>query len=116
MLSMKMSLIPPTTLLHSSKQTRSSIVKQRAAHTDDDVEESREKKRSVQNRGELGFIVHRTLRRRSVKRHGEAKTADTKHLCEFGDALGPEEGGIKVELVGETSVNDIEDDGGEECD
>lgn len=108
--------MPPAKSLPPSKQTRSRVVKQRAAHADDDIEESREKKRTVQNRGELRLIVHRALRGGSVKGHGEAETAHAEHLRELGDVLGPEEGSIEVQFVGQASVNDIEDDGGEESD
>ena len=92
------------------------VVQQRAAHAHEDVEEAGEKEGAVEDAAEFRLVVHRPLRGGAVEGHREAQTAHTEHVGEVTEALGPEEGGLEVDLEMETSVNDVEDDGGEEGD
>ena len=86
------------------------VVQQRAAHSHDDVEEAGEQQRAVKNAAELRFVVHRTLRGGAVEGDGEAQTAHAKHVRKVVETLWPQEGRIKIDLVGEASVNDVKND------
>lgn len=111
---MNISAIPPNR--HSSDETPTMglVVEKRAADAHDDVEEAGEEEGAVQHAGELALIVHGALRGRTVEGHGEAQTAHTEHLGELLKRGGPQEGGLKVELVVKTTVDNIENDGGHE--
>ena len=92
------------------------VVQQRAAHAHEDVEEAREEQRAVENAAELRLVVHGALRGGAVEGNGEAQAADSEHVGEVAEALRPEEGRLEIDGVVEASVNDVEDDGGQEGD
>ena len=92
------------------------VVQQRAAHAHEDVEEAGEEQRAVENAAEFRLVVHRPLRGGAVEGHREAQAAHTEHVGELAEALRPEEGGLEVDLEMEASVNDVDNNGGEEGD
>lgn len=86
------------------------VVQQGTANTDDDVEETREEERAIQNGRELFLVVHGTLRRRTIERNSETETANTEHLRELLQRRRPQERSFKMKLVVQTSVNNVEND------
>ena len=94
--------------------TVSLVVQQGTANTDDDVEETGEEERAVQNNRELLLVVHGTLRRGAIERNSKTEAADAEHLRELLQRGRPQEGGFKMKFIMQTSVNDVENDGGYE--